>query len=82
MPPIYHLDSSVDNSKYFQVKPTWFQGIPKVRGKYIFPTAETYDSSVAVRKSGCTDEELMQKLIEIFLLTLVSYLSECYIEQR
>ena len=66
MPPIYHLDSSADNSEYFQVKPTRFQGIPKVRGKYRFSTAETYDSSVAVRKSGCTDKDLMQKLIGIF----------------
>ena len=63
MPPIYFFISSADNSDNFQVKPTWVQGIPKVRGKYGCPTNKTYDSSVAVRKSGYTNKELIQKLI-------------------
>ena len=60
MPHIYCFGSSADNSENFQVKPNWVQGIPKVRGKYGCPTTETYDSSVAVRNIGCSDEELMQ----------------------
>ena len=70
VPPIYWFDSSSENSDNFQVKPTWVQGLPKVRGNYGFPTTKTYDSSVAVSKIVCTDEELMHKLIENFYLPL------------
>ena len=52
------------------MKLTWFQGLSKVCGKYGSPTNENYDSSVAVRKSGCTDKELMQQLTETFYLLL------------
>ena len=68
MPPVYCFDSSAENNENFQVKPSWVEGLPQVRGKYGCPTTETYESSVAVRKSGCTDEQLMQQLIkEIYL---------------
>ena len=59
MPTIYYFDTNADNSDNFQVKLTWVQGLPKLCGKYGCPTTDTYDSSVAVRKSGCTDEEFM-----------------------
>ena len=64
MPTIYSFGSSAQNNYNFQVNPTWVQGLPKVHGKYVCPTTETYDSSVSLRKSGCTDKEFMQKLIE------------------
>ena len=70
MPPVYCFDSSAENQENFQVKPSWVNGLPKVRGKFGCPTTETYDSSVSVRKSGCTDEELMQQLIEEVYLPL------------
>ena len=54
MHPIYFLDSSAENSENFQVKPTWVQGLPKVRGKYGYPTTNNSDSSVDVRNSGYT----------------------------
>ena len=70
MPPVYCFDSSAEKDVNFQVKPSWVEGLPKVRGKYGCPTTETYESSVAVRKSGCTDEQLMQQLIEEVYLPL------------
>ena len=68
--PIYCFDSSAYNSDNFQVKPNWFQGIPKVCGKYVWPATETYDSNMALRKSVFTDESLMHKLIENVYLHL------------
>ena len=70
MPPVYCFDSSAENNDKYQVKPSWVKGLPTVRGKYGCPTTETYESSVAVRKSGCTDEQLMQQLIEEVYLPL------------
>ena len=70
MTPSYFFSSSEENSDNFQVKYTWVQELPKLRGKYGCPTTETYESSVAVRKSGCTDKQLMQQLIEKFYLPL------------
>ena len=70
MPPIYCFDSSAEKSDNFQVKPSWVSGLPQVRGKYGCPTTENYESSVAVRKSGCTDEQLMHQLIEEIYLPL------------
>ena len=64
MPPIYCFDISSDNSDNFQVKSTWFQGIPKLSGKYGCPTNNTCDSSLYVSNIGYTDKELMQKSIE------------------
>ena len=53
---IYCFNSSAENSENFQ-------GLPKVCGDYCCPTTTTYESSVAVRKSGYKDEYLMQQLI-------------------
>ena len=41
-----------------------------MRGRYFCPTVETYDSFAYVRKSGFTDENLMQKIIEDVYLPL------------
>ena len=70
MPPVYCFDSSADNQENFQVKPSWVNDLPQVRGKCDCPTTETYESSVSVQKSGCTDELLMQQLIEDVYLPL------------
>ena len=59
MPPIYYFDSSAKNNDNFQAKPSWVNGLPAVQEKYGCP-ATTYESSVSVQKSGCTDEQLMQ----------------------
>ena len=45
MPHVYYFDSSAENNGNFQVKPSWVNGLPQVRGKYGCP--ETYESSVA-----------------------------------
>ena len=70
MPPVYCFDSSAANIENYQVKSTWVDGLPKVRGKYGCPTTEDYESFVSVRKSGCTDEQLMQQIIEDVYLPL------------
>ena len=41
-----------------------------MRGRYGCPTVETYDSFASVRKSGCTDGQLMQKIIEDVYVSL------------
>ena len=69
MPPVYCFDSSDANIENFQIKSAWVTDIPKVRGKYGCPTTEEYESFSAVRKSACTDEKLMQQIIEeVYLL--------------
>ena len=51
------------------MKKSWVQGLPKVKGRYGCPTVEEWDSFVSVRKSGCTDEQFMQQIIEeVYLL--------------
>ena len=64
MPPVCFFDSGAVNEENFQVKPSWVEGLPKVWGMYGCTTTETYESHIYVRKSGCTDEQLMQQLIE------------------
>ena len=64
MPPVYYFDSGAANEENFQVKPSWVEGLPKVRGMYGCPTTELYESHISVRKSESTDEQLMQQLIE------------------
>ena len=44
MPPIYCYDSSAGDEENFQIKPSWVEGLPKVRGGYGCPTVEIYDS--------------------------------------
>ena len=70
MPPLYCFDSSVTNEESYQVRPDWVKGLPRVRGKYGCPTRKSYESVLDVRKSGCTDEQLMQQLIEELYLPL------------
>ena len=70
MPPLYCFDSSATNEEKYQVRPEWVEGLPIVRGRYVCPTTESYDSFVSVRKSGCTDQQLMQQLIEEVYLPL------------
>ena len=70
MPPLYCFDSSCANEENYQVRPEWVEGLPTVKGRYGCPTTESYDSFVSVRKSGCTDEQLMQQLIEEVYLPL------------
>ena len=70
MPPLYCFDSSATNEENYQVRPDWVEGLPRVRGKYGCPTTQSYESFVAVRKNGCTDEQLMQQLIEEIYLPL------------
>ena len=64
MPPIYCYDNSAGDEENFQIKPSWVEDFPKVRGRYGCPNVETYDSFKSVCKSGCTDKQLMQKIIE------------------
>ena len=69
MSPVYCFDSGAVNDENFQVKPSWVEGLPKVQVMYGCPTTETYESNISVKKSGCTDEQLMQQLIEnVYLL--------------
>ena len=70
MSPIYCYYSSAGYEENFQIKPSWIEGLPKVRGTYGCPTVETYDSFASVRKSGCTDKQLMQQIIEDVYLPL------------
>ena len=60
MPPIYCYYSSAGDEENFQIKPSWVEGLPKVRVRYGFPNVETYNSFASVCKYGCTDEQLMQ----------------------
>ena len=64
MSPIYCYYSSAGDKENFQIKPSWVEGLHKVRGRYGCSTVETYNSFASVSKSGCTDEQLMQKIIE------------------
>ena len=61
MPPLYCFNSSATNEENYQVQPDLVEGLPRVRGRYGCPTTESYESFVDVRKSGCTDEQLMQQ---------------------
>ena len=70
MPTIYCYYRSAGDEENFQIKLSWFEGIPKVRVRYGFPTVETYNSFAYVFKSGCTDEQLMQKIIKDVYLPL------------
>ena len=70
MPPLYCFDTTTDIEENYKVKAEWVDGLPTVRGQYGCPTTESYDSFVAVRKSGCTDEQLLQQLIENVYLPL------------
>ena len=70
MPPMYCYDSSAGDEENFQIKPSWVEGLPKVRGRYGCPTVETYDSFASVSKYECTDKQLMQKIMEDVYLTL------------
>ena len=59
--PIYCYNSSARDEENFQIKPSWDKGG--------CTTVETYDSFAYIRKSGCTHEQLMQKIIEdVYLL--------------
>ena len=75
LPPVYCFDSGAGNKENFQVKFAWVDGLPTVRGRYGCPTTETWQSSVSVRKSGCTDEELLQQIIVDVYLPLYPNLS-------
>ena len=70
MPPIYCYNISAGDEENFQIKPSWVEGLPKVRGSYGCPTVEIYDSFASVRKSGCTDKHLIQQIIEDVYLPL------------
>ena len=70
MPPVYCFDSSAANVENFQIKSAWVTDLPKVQSKYGCPTTKEYESFAAVRKSGCTDEKLMQQIIEEVYLPL------------
>jgi len=70
MPPIYCYDSSAGDQENFQIKPSWVQGLPKVRCRYGCPTIESYDSFSSVCRSICTDEQLIQQIIENVYLPL------------
>jgi hypothetical protein len=70
LPPIYCFDTKAQTEDKFQLKQSWVQGLPKVKGRYGCPTVEEWDSFVSVRKSGCTDEKLMQQIIEEVYLPL------------
>ena len=63
MPPIYCYYISAGDEENFQIKQSWVEGLPKVRGRYCCPTVETYDAFASVCKSGCNDKQLMQKII-------------------
>ena len=70
MPQIYCYDRSAGDEDNLQIKPSWVEGLPKMRGRYGCTTVETYDSFASVCKSGCTNEHLMQKIIEDVYLPL------------
>ena len=48
MPPMYCYDSSARDEENFQMKLSWVEVIPKVRGRYGCPNVETYDSFASV----------------------------------
>ena len=69
MPPVYIFDTKTKDEGNFQLKHSWCKNLPKVRGKYGFDQVIESDSYVSVRHSGCSDEELIQELIEkVYLL--------------
>ena len=70
MPPCFIFDTNAKEKENFQLKASWCADLPKVKGKYGCPTTIESDSYVSVRKSGCTDEQLMQQLIEDVYLPL------------
>ena len=70
MPPVYIFDSITKNTDNFKVHDEWCDSLPSVTGHYGCPTTEEYLSSVSVRTSGCTDEDLFQQLINNVYLPL------------
>ena len=70
MPPCYIFESSAEKKENFRIKASWCKNLPKVRGKYGYSKTIESDSFVCARKSGCTDEELMQQLLEEVYLPL------------
>jgi len=70
MPPVYIFDTSAKNTDNFKVKELWVNNLPKLRGRYGCLTTEEYPSSVSVRASGYTDEDLFQQLISWIYLPL------------
>jgi len=78
IPQVYIFDHSARNTDKFKVKDSWVNNLPKVRGRYGCPTTEEYPSSVSVRASGCTDEDLFQQLIsEIYLPLFLNSSQQC-----
>lgn len=67
MSAIYIFDTKTKDDKKFQVKASWCQNLPKIRRKNGLKKVIELDSYVGVRRSGCTEEKLMQPLIENFI---------------
>ena len=70
MPPVYIFDTKAKDEGNFQLKYSWCKHLPKVREEYGFDQVIKSDSNVSVRCSGCSDEELIQELIEKAYLPL------------
>ena len=64
MPPLFIFDTNAKDKENFQLKSSWCSNLPKVKGRYGCPTTIESDSYVSVQKSGCTDEQLLQQLIQ------------------
>ena len=76
MPPVYIFDTHAKDEKNFQVKPSWCQNLPSVIGSYGGNNMIESDSYVTVRKSGCSDEKVVQDLIEKVYLPLFPNVSK------
>ena len=70
MPPVYIFSTSAQDAENFQIKAHWADGLPTVRGYYGKDTIGEYPSYVCVRKSGCTDHELIVQLFKQVYLPL------------
>ena len=70
MPHCYIFDTKAKDSNYFQLKASWCKDLPKVRGGYGTNEIVESDSFASFRRSGCTDVELLEYLIEKVYLPL------------
>ena len=68
MPCVYCYDTATTNEQNFQVKTIWCESLSSVCGLYGNTTKENWPSHVSVRKSGFTDEQLFQQIIEVVYL--------------
>lgn len=70
MTPCFIFDTMAKDKNRYQLKSSWCEGLPSTRDKYGSPTIVEFNAFVSVRKGWCTDEELMQDLIEKVYLPL------------